>query len=52
MDDKKNDIKFNQKLALQELEELKEEMINPNKTKKKMLLWLNTYIKNQFDTPK
>ena len=40
----KNDIKFNQSLALKELKEAQQENLNPDADTKKMFLWLKEYI--------
>ena len=42
----KNDIKFNCKLGLQELQELEHEIMNPDRETKKMFYWIKDYIKN------
>ncbi len=42
----KNDIKFNCKQGLQELQELEHEIVNPDKETKKMFYWIKDYIRN------
>jgi len=42
----KNDIKFNCRQGLQELQELEHEIVNPDKETKKMFYWIKGYIKN------
>ena len=42
----KNDIKFNCRQGLQELQELEHESVNPDKETKKMFYWIKDYIRN------